>query len=567
MPLREILRRCRGFLLYAWLFSFAIDVLLLTPPLYMLNTLDRIASSRSNETLAMLSLIALFALVIEALLETLRTKLLVRFSIVLQRLLGEPIVQVMLRVRADGDTRRKHGLEELNTIQQFITGNGCRALFDLPWIPIYLFILMLFHPYIVYLTMVIIGLLAVAAVLEEKTAARHQKASTVAQRQVNTFMTASMQNAEVVGALGMQGQITERWAKMNEKYVNAGKKASDATSSISSVSKFLRYSSQILGLAICAYLMINDQSVTPGIMVAGSIIMGRAMAPIDRLLGAWKSFVNAREAYKNLNELLLEHEPQTTRVRLPEPKGELSVERLLFFHHRDREVLSGLQFRLDAGEHLGVIGPSGSGKTSLARLLVGIHKPQDGSVRLDGADVHQWIRDDLGQYLGYLPQTVTLFAGSVAENIARLGDPNACSAEIVAAAKLARVHEMILQLPQGYETPVGESGNFLSGGQRQQIGLARALFGNPKLVVLDEPNANLDGQSELGLQDVFKALKQQSVTLVVISHKPSVLKDMDKLLVLHRGRQSHFGPYKEIFPKLQNAQDPGIARPLVRTVS
>jgi PrtD family type I secretion system ABC transporter len=313
----------------------------------------------------------------------------------------------------------------------------------------------------------------------------------------------------------------------------------------------------VSAMGLAAYLAINDKTVTPGIMMASTIIMARMMSPIDRVISSWKSFIKARGAYERLNKMLENYKPEQEFVTLQDFEGKLSVEKLFFAMNPDREILKGIHFSIEAGESLGIIGNSAAGKTSLTRLLVGLYKPNDGAVRLDGAEVFQWAQTGmLGPHIGYLPQTVELFAGTVAENIARLGDTVTNTASIIEVAKLAGVHHFILRLPQGYDTDIGEAGAMLSAGQRQLIGLARALYGNPKLIVLDEPNANLDGPSELTFMRMIRELKARKVTLVMVSHKPSLLRDIDKLLVLEQGRQLHFGEREAVLQSL-NATNPG----------
>lgn len=552
-PMKAILSRCKAFVGYTALFSLIIDILMLVPPLYMLQVFDRVLTSRSNETFVMLTLISLFLLGIDGLLDGLRSKLLIRFAVVVQKLLGTDVLEMTLKTANRADIP-KNGLEDVRTIQSFLCGRGIKAFTELPWIPFFLGLIFLFSPLLALIALIATGLLLVLTVIDERITSGSQKQSNDMLRQTSSFANAALLNAEVVSVLGMQAEVAARWSTLNDGYLDHTAAADKSSSQVQAAAKLVRFVAQVLSMGAAAYLIINNHAMTPGIMVASTIILGRVMAPIDHVIGAWKAFINVREAYHRLDRLLAEAQANESDILLPEPCGKLVAERLLFFIHRDHYILNAIEFSLDPGESLGVIGPSASGKTSLARLLVGYYKPSDGYVRLDGADVHDWAQGDLGRYVGYLPQSVTLFPGTVAENIARMGDAKACSARIIEAAQRARIHETILTLPNGYDTVVGDGGaSRISGGQRQVIALARALYGNPRLVVLDEPNANLDGQSELALIEIISNLKKEGVTTVIITHKPSVIKDVDKLLVLRRGRQLMFGPNHEVLRALNKA--------------
>ncbi|MGH8716406.1 MAG: type I secretion system permease/ATPase [Burkholderiales bacterium] len=519
----------------------------------MLQVFDRVLTSRSNETLVMLILISLFLLGINGLLDGLRSKLLIRFAVVVEKLLGTDVLEMTLKSANRADIP-KNGLEDVRTIQSFLCGRGIKAFTELPWIPFFFGLFFLFSPLLALIALIATGLLLVLTGIEERITSGRQKQSNDMLRQTSSFANAALLNAEVVSVLGMQAEVAARWSTLNDGYLDHTAAANKSSSQVQAAAKLVRFVAQVLCMGAAAYLIINNHAVTPGIMVASTIILGRVMAPIDHVIGAWKAFINVREAYRRLDRLFAEARANESDILLPEPRGKLVAERLLFFIYWDHYILNGIDFSLDPGESLGVIGPSASGKTSLARLLVGYYKASDGYVRLDGADVHDWAQGDLGRYIGYLPQSVTLFPGTVAENIVRMGDAKACSARIIEAAQRARIHEMILTLPNGYDTVVGDGGaSLISGGQRQVIALARALYGNLRLVVLDEPNANLDSQSELALIEIISNLKKEGVTTVIITHKPSVIKDVDKLLVLRRGRQLMFGPNHEVLKALNTA--------------
>jgi len=345
----------------------------------------------------------------------------------------------------------------------------------------------------------------------------------------------------------MREVVTKRWSKVHDKALSHNIESATRSASISAWSRLVRNLLSTLALAVAAWLAINDRTVTPGVMIAATIIMGKVMVPIDRVISGWRFFIKARHAYSRLNKMLADYNPDTTSVTLQDFAGNIRVEKLFFAMNREREILRNLNFSLEAGEALGVIGNSAAGKSTLTRLLVGLYKPTSGAVRMDGADIYQWAQTgQLGQHIGYLPQSVELFAGTVAENIARMAEVNEHVDKVIEAAKLVGAHDFILRLPQGYDTDIGEAGRILSSGQRQLVGLARALFGNPKLIVLDEPNANLDGPSELAFMRMIRELKSRKVTLIIVSHKPSVLRDVDKLLVLEQGRQVSFGNREEI---------------------
>jgi PrtD family type I secretion system ABC transporter len=578
--MHDIFRKSNGFLVYVGLFSFVIELMFLVPSIYMMQIFDRVMSSRSIETLSMLTLIGLFAVVLGAGLESLRSKLLLRFGVTVQRLLGPPVLETVLRTVNQTEVT-KNGLDDVKTIQSFLTGQGIKAFFALPWIPVYWLIIYLFHPLLAAVAILASLILFTLTYVEDQLTASRQKEANQTMRNASGFATTALANSEVVGALGMFEAVTQRWSGHMRTCLNLNAEAQMVASTVQGAAKFVRYGAPVLAMAMATFLIIQDQSVSPGIMIASTIILGRAMAPMDQVLGAWKSFVNVREAYANLKSIFAEAQRVSGSVQLPAPTGKLSVERLLFFLGRDRHILNGVNFSLRAGESLGVIGPSASGKTSLARLLVGLHKPSDGAVRLDGADVHLWAQRDLGQHIGYLPQNVALLPGTVADNIARMQDPEINSERIINAANRAHIHELILKLPKAYATEVGDGGSLLPGGQRQLIGLARALYGEPKFVVLDEPNANLDGQSELALVEILGELKAAGVTLVIITHKPSIIKDVDKLLVLRQGQQILFGANQEVLRELNGvsasirpadndngspeAQAKGLSAPLVKT--
>lgn len=548
--MKEIVEQFRRYILHVGVLSFCIDVLLLTQPIFMLNVLDKVVASRSNETLFALLAIALYAVAVMGVLETLRSRLLHRFAVTFKSRISPQLMQLNLR-RLQQHELGRHALDDVADLESFISGSGIKAVFAIPWIPLMLFILYLFHPALAIATGIIAAILAILAVLENRLTAAPQKRTQELQRQAATFANTARQSVEAVASLGMHDAVTERWARMNGESVAQSGRVARVSSVTQGIARFVRVGGQLVVLSVGAWLLLNVQGVTAGIMIAALILTSKTLAPIEQLIGSWKSIINARSAYARLTRLVADtRAAELEDLQLPRPLGQVSVENVFLQFGPSARVLSRINFKLPAGGSLGIIGPSGSGKTSLARLLVGLLKPSQGHVRLDGAEVFQWAQGDLGRYLGYLPQAVVLFPGTIAENIARMQDADANNAAIIAAAKKARAHNMILAMPDGYATQVGEGGSRLSGGQRQMIGLARALYGNPSLVLLDEPNSNLDSTAEFALADVIRNLKISRVTVIIIAHRPSVIRDMDFLLFLRGGDQVIFGPAPEVMRQL-----------------
>lgn len=562
--MREFLTRCRFFFIYAGVFSFFINLLMLTFPLYILQVFDRVITSRSEATLVMLTLVAAGSFLVMAVLEMMRSRLLVRAGIALDSLMSQPVLSGLLKsVVKQTNNGYTHGLRDVNQLRNFLSGHSVFAFFDSPWAPIYLIVIFLFHTMLGITALVGVLVLFGLAWLEEKATREPLNEASEQARKAGRYIDVCLRNAEVVGALGMQRVVVERWQKINNEVIRFQTLASNRAGVILSLTKFTRWFLQILMLGIGAFLVI-DQHVTPGVMMAATLILGRALAPVELAISSWKGLIGAREAYHRLSQLLDKTPQVIGQMDLPAPQGHLMVDKLVF-NRPEKQILRGFSFALPAGESLGIVGPTAAGKSTLARLLVGIWQPSAGAVRLDGADVSTWDHEHLGQYLGYLPQDVELFSGTVAENIARLGDAQARADDVVAAAKRAYAHEMILALPQGYDTQISEAGGGLSGGQRQRIGLARALFGDPRLVLLDEPNANLDTDGEKALMDAMREMKQAGITLIVIAHKPSILGDMDKMLVLRDGRLELFGQRQDVMARL--AAPPTVGgRPAVAAI-
>jgi PrtD family type I secretion system ABC transporter len=557
--MRAFLAQFRSYFLSAAAFSLVINLLMLAPALFMLQVFDRVISSRSVETLVMLFVLTLAALMVMSYLSAIRERLLARAAIRLEKQLGPRVLGSMLRQSAHANrTASQHGLRDVHALRAFLTGPGVIAIFDAPWTPIFIIVIFLFHPILGFVAIGGAVLLVLLTVLNEKLSRKSIEAMQTDARMAGRFVDQSLGNAEVVGAMGMVENVTQDWQDMSHKVMRSQYQANQIGTFLTHTTRFLRQILQIVMLATGAYLTI-EQVTTPGVMIAATLILARALAPIESLIGGWKSLIEARGAYKRLAQLF-ESEPEgADPMTLPAPEGALTAENLLFgFRGQDVPIIRRVSFKLDAGESLAIVGPSGAGKSTLARLLVGVWHPLSGAVRLDGADIRSWPRDRLGPHVGYLPQNVEIFAGSVSENIARLGEVN--SRDVIKAAVRANAHEMILALPKGYDTPVGEGGALLSAGQRQRVALARALYGNPRLVVLDEPNSNLDAAGESALAKAIRLLKSEGVTLVVITHRLPLLAAVDKVMVFMNGAIEKFGPLSEVLPP--KAQErPGAPAP------
>ncbi|WP_088348186.1 MULTISPECIES: type I secretion system permease/ATPase [Rhodomicrobium] len=561
--LRETVYAARFIFLSVAIFSFFLNLLMLVSPFYMLQVYDRVLTSGSKDTLYVLSILAVGLLAISALLEWIRGRILVRLGARLDRHVTHDLFAALIEDRIA--TRRSTGsqpIRDLESVRGFLTGPGLLAFFDAPWVPLFLGLIFLFHPVLGIVACVGAAILFGLAILSEfMTRAPWQRASSES-LQAHRFAEASLRNADVIWALGMLGDLRRRWQEKHLSALAYSGAATDQLGTFSAIAKFVRPLLQTAMLGFGAYLVI-DQAISAGVMIASSIVMGRALAPVEASITHWRSFISARSAYGRLSKLLVEYDINRQRMKLPAPKGKVSVEGMtLVPPGANKPALINITFQLMPGELLGVVGPSAAGKSSLARGLMGIWAPKVGHVRLDGADMAEWDRKDLGRHLGYLPQDVELFDGTVAENIARFEDlvPEAVNQ----AAQIANAHDMILHLPEGYDTQIGEGGCVLSGGQRQRIGLARAIYGLPCFIVLDEPNANLDAEGEAALRVTLKKLKELKKTVVIISHKRSTLADTDKLLVLDGGRVKSFGAQADVLqqlwkPQVVANQPPGAA--------
>lgn len=541
--------RFKKFFVNAALFSIFINIALLAPSLYMLQVFDRVLTSRSKETLIMLTLVSLIALLMMLALDFLRTLLLSKAGCALDRMLGEKVLSALIeRGSQINRVDEIHGLRDVAVLRGFLGGNSIIALFDLPWMLFYVGLIFLFHPLLgVVATLGGALLFAIAWSNEFLNRANIEKNQLHA-RKASHYIDQGVANVDAINAMGMAPGFIGKWTRMNEDVLAGTLATSQKMGGISSISRFVRQGIQIAMMGTGAYLVV-DQHVSAGIMIATTIILGRALAPIESLIANWNNFVQARLAFARLSPLF-EPDNAPPPTKLPPPLGRLTVENIVLASKSvDRPIIRHAAFALQPGEALGVIGPSASGKSSLARLIAGIWRPSAGSIRLDGADISRTERVEIGPYIGYLPQDVELFPGTVAENIARMGEVD--SKKVIKAASMARVHQLILRLPNGYDTPIGAGAHVLSGGQMQRIGLARALYGDPKLLILDEPNSNLDAEGEATLLLTLQELRQAKATVILITHKPAVLQQMDKLLVMREGRMEQFGPCEEVLAKLK----------------
>jgi len=549
---RHLIRRYRRHFLHAAVFSLASNVLVLVPSLYMLQVFDRVLVSRVEETLLLLTLITVVALAVYGGLDVVRGRLLAGAARALEREHSPAVLLAQVRA-AVGPGRPVPGpvLRDIATVRAFLTGPGIVAAFDCPWLVVFIACIFAFHSLLGAIAATgALVLLGLAVVNEWLTRAALREVQDEV-RVMNRRADMSLRNAEVIAALGIAGTVVDRWRQSDQRTAQVRRRAEQLALRFSAAGKVLRQLLQVAMLGTGAWLVIRMHA-TPGLMIAGTILVGRALAPVELLISGWRGLVEARDALRRLEDILAPAAPVPFATPLPAPEGHLEVDRItLRANPRADPILKQVSFAIAAGESAAIVGPSGCGKTSLARVVMGIWPAQSGVVRLDGADVSQWPRDALGPHLGYVPQDVELFDGTVSENIARMGlpDPEA----VLAAARRADAHDLILRLPQGYDTPIGDGGALLSAGQRQRIALARALYGQPRLVVLDEPNANLDSDGEEALLNVLRGLARDKVTVLAISHRPNLLAVVDRVLVMRDGAVDAFLPREEFFARLARA--------------
>ena len=549
--LSEALAACRGAFYGTALISGMSNILMLTGAMFMLEIYDRVLPSRSMPTLVGLLVLAAALFTALGILDAIRGRILVRIGGALDETLSgrvyDTLMRLPLRVGARSDGTQP--LRDLDAVRSYLSGLGPVALFDLPWIPLYLAICFAFHPLIGFAALAGAIILIVLTLLTEILMRAPARAATEAAVARNGLAEASRRNAEALVAMGMAGHIGARWSEANRQYMRSQQEASDLGGGLGAISKVLRMMLQSGVLAVGAYLVIH-QEASAGIIIAASILSARALAPVDLAIANWKGFVAARQSWQRLNRLLTMSPARLAPMQLQTPVQRLTVEAVSASPPGvPKVVVQDITFELEAGQGLGIIGPSGSGKSSLVRLLVGVWQPVRGNVRLDGAALDQWASDALGRHIGYLPQDVELLAGTVAENISRF-EPNPDNEAVIAAAKAVGVHDLIVRLPGGYDTPIGEQGSALSAGQAQRVALARAVYRDPFLVVLDEPNSNLDSEGEEALTRAILGVRERMGVVIVVAHRPSAIAGVDRLLMMNQGKAQAIGPKDEVLSKV-----------------
>ncbi len=558
----EALWNCKAGFIGIFVASALVNILYLTGSFFMLEVYDRVLPSRSIPTLIALCLLALLLYAFQGAFDMMRGRMLVRIAGALDEAMSariyRAVVQAPLKLRTQGDGLQ--ALRDFDQVRSFLSGSGPAAFFDLPWLPFYIGICFLFHPLIGLVAIVGSIILIILTFLTNRGTEGPSKKASEAGNQRNAFAQASQRNAEVMQAMGMMGRMSQLWEQRNDTYREHNRATSDVGNGYGALSKVFRMALQSAVLATGAVLVIEGLA-SPGIIIAGSILTARALAPVELAIGNWRGFVSSRQSWQRLKDLLQALPERDAPMELKAPKEKLSAENLAGGPPgAQRLTFAEVNFTISAGTALGVIGPSASGKSSLARALIGIWPSFRGAVRLDGAALDQWDSDRLGCSIGYLPQDVELFAGTVAQNIARFSE-NASPDAIVSAARAARVHNLILKLPNGYETEIGEGGTALSAGQRQRLALARALFDEPFLVVLDEPNSNLDAEGERALSEAIMSVRARGGIVIVIAHRPSALAAANMVLMMNEGRMQAFGPKDEILAQIlrKESRQPQIA--------
>ncbi len=552
--LQAALKACKSSFLSVGFFSFCVNTLMLVPTFYMIQVSGRVVPSSSTSTLLMLTLILTVLLLTLGSLEWVRSRIMVRISNRLDVLLSRDVYRASFKraLQSGGGDATAQSLNDLTSLRQFFTGAGVFAFFDAPWFPIYTVIMFLFHPWFGWMTLACGTVLSILAVVNHRVTGKALASANKENVASNVITTKTLRNAEVIESMGMLETLMNRWAKRQRNVMMLQSQASDKGGVVSSVSKMFRVWSQSLMLALGAYLVITHQ-INPGLLMAGSLLLGRALSPIDQMIGSWKGFVAAKVQYDRLNKVMNDLKAEPERMPLPAPEGHIQVENIIVTPPGAKApVLRSVSFVAPAGSIVGIVGPSAAGKSTLVRALMGIWPPQHGVVRLDGADIASWDKQALGPHVGYLPQDIELFEGSISENIARFDniDPE----KVIEAAQMAGVHEMILMLPDGYDTVIGSAGVNLSGGQRQRIGLARAVYGRPRLVVLDEPNSNLDDVGERALGMALQKLKETGATVFIVSHRPNILTRLDRILVMAGGTVSLYGERDRVIAELAAQQ-------------
>jgi len=538
-------------------FSAITNLLMLVPSIYMLQVYDRVLPSRNETTLLMLTIMMLGAYMFMSLLELVRSFVLVRVGARFDMDMNKRVYTAAFEQNLkNSGGNAGQALMDLTNIRQFLTGNALFAFFDAPWFPVYLIVIFMFEPSLGVFALCGTIVLVVLAYINERVSHKPLADANATAIAATNLATNNLRNAEVIESMGMLPNLMARWLKLHGRFLQFQADASEKAGKVAAVTKFVQVSLQSLVLGYGALLAVEGK-ITAGMMIAASILVGRALQPVQQVIGVWKSYSSTRSAYERLVKLLEANPERPAGMPLPKPLGNLTVEAVTAAPPNAKvPVLKNVSFAITAGDVLGVIGPSGSGKSTLARLLVGVWPAAVGKVRLDGADIFQWNKAELGPHIGYLPQDIELFGGTVSENIARFGniDPE----QVVLAAKRAGVHDMVLHLPNGYDTMLGDGGVGLSGGQRQRLGLARALYGDPSVIVLDEPNSNLDDVGEQALVQAIVDLRQRGKTIVLITHRTSVIGATNKLLMMRDGVAAMFGPTRDVLAALNEANQKAL---------
>ena len=547
--LERAVKACRSAFATCALFSLVINLLMLVSPIYMLQVYDRVLTTGRIETLVMLTLIATIALAVMCALDALRTAVTIRVGCWLNERLGPAYLACAVRSRLKGDSSGVEHLRDVSQLQNFVATQGLTAFFDAPWVPIFVALIWILHPMLGVVALSAAVVLFLLSIANEFATRKATETANKKQIEATVLADATIRNAEIVQAMHMLPAMTARWAAVNGAVVDGLRRAGDIGGFVLATTKFVRFFVQVAILAVGAWLVVNSQ-LTAGAMIAGSILLGRALAPVELAISMWRNFMGARFSYDRLKKAIEEHPAPPRRTTLPAPGGSVEVDGVSYLTPNTAHlIISEVSCAVEPGEALAIIGPSGAGKSTLCRLMVGLALPNVGEVRLDGSPIHHWDSEQIGRHIGFLPQDVELFTGSVRDNIARMQfvDDEA----VIKAATLAHAHEMIRHFPQGYDTHIGDGGVRLSGGQRQRIGLARAVFGNPRFIVLDEPNANLDQAGEAALAQAIETLKRSGVALIIVGHRPSTLAVANKVLFLKEGRTVMFGERDQVLEALK----------------
>ncbi len=558
------LRGARQYFGYVALFSAAINLLMLVPIIYMLQVYDRVISSGSLPTLSMLTLLLVALLLAMGGFEWVRSRILIACSNRIERILRRRVSEASLRRSLSFGGSNAQAYADLTGLRQFMTGNGLFALFDAPWFPIYIAVMFLFHPWFGVAGLIAGSIMVCLAFVNEAVSSKRLQEANALSNQISLDIAGNLRFADVIYAMGMENNIRQRQEGQFDEVLNLQTEASRRSGMLANISKTFRITVQSLILGLGAFLALR-QEITPGMMIAGSLLLGRALAPVDQLVNNWKGFAIARAQYDRLDQLLAAIPAELNHMSLPAPLGNLSAEQIVVVPPGAKlPSIRGVSMQLEAGEVLGIVGPSASGKSSLARALLGIWPTLSGKVRLDGAEIQGWDREELGVYIGYLPQEIGLLDGKISENICRFGAID--SERIVSAAKLAGVHELILRLPQGYDTEIRNQGYSFSGGQRQRIALARAMYGEPKVLVLDEPNSNLDELGERELIAAIQRIRARHCTVILITHRASILQTVDRIMVMREGQIAALGPRDRVLAELK-VPVPVPSNPMAKTAT